>query len=341
MKSVSFIVPVSANRIDDIPVCVSHLLLCGLKDYEIIVVVNGTESISCPFDSNSKVTFLTTTEVGPSVARNIGIQSASGKWLCFVDSDDTLLPGAVPEMMKIGDSDSADYVLGDFRKVSDEHVLSKFHLNDRSLSWEGKALQGMLNDVLRPTKQMGFVWGKIYRKDFLQKNKIIFDKNLLFGEDYEFALKTGFYANKISYVPVEVIEHYVNLKSLTKEYNRKYLDNNILMLDSIKKDLIFYKNNFNSKPIELERSYKSFSLMILSTIIVDYVFHPDSPESTRMKFKKLKEILQLEQFTSTLHWYNLRDLGYKHKMIILFVKLRLYYFLMFSALLRHKILHLR
>ena len=54
---------------------------------------------------------------GVSFSRNRGIESASGKWLWFVDSDDFLCPDVVKKFIVEGNENNADMVVGLFTEV--------------------------------------------------------------------------------------------------------------------------------------------------------------------------------------------------------------------------------
>jgi glycosyltransferase involved in cell wall biosynthesis len=58
---------------------------------------------------------------GPAHPRNVGIETARGRYIQFVDSDDSLAPGALARLVDIADESEADIVIGkissDFRGV--------------------------------------------------------------------------------------------------------------------------------------------------------------------------------------------------------------------------------
>jgi glycosyltransferase involved in cell wall biosynthesis len=88
----SVIVPIY-NRESFIISCINSVLSQDFNDYEIICVDDGS--------SDSSISILNTFEdkririiqhpknYGRCIARNTGIKAARGKWLCFLDSDDT------------------------------------------------------------------------------------------------------------------------------------------------------------------------------------------------------------------------------------------------------------
>lgn len=81
--------------------CVDSLLAQGLKEgeYEIILINDGSKDHSLEICNEyqqqhpSVVKVLSHENQGVSVTRNKGIREASGEYICFVDSDDYLIPG--------------------------------------------------------------------------------------------------------------------------------------------------------------------------------------------------------------------------------------------------------
>ena len=64
------------------------------KDYEIIVVDDGstdnTKEVLQPY--TSRIKYIYKENGGPASARNVGIKSAQGEYIAFLDSDDRWLP---------------------------------------------------------------------------------------------------------------------------------------------------------------------------------------------------------------------------------------------------------
>ena len=47
---------------------------------------------------------------------------------------------------------------------------------------------------------MGFIWGKLFNREFLIRNNLLLNDNLTAAEDAEFMLRTAFYADKVGFV---------------------------------------------------------------------------------------------------------------------------------------------
>jgi len=101
MPSVSVIIP-TYNREHFLQECIESVLSQTFKDYELIVVDDGstdqTEDFLKPYDN--KFQYIKQEQKGPSSARNTGIQYSAGEWICFLDSDDLWLQGKLAAQMK-------------------------------------------------------------------------------------------------------------------------------------------------------------------------------------------------------------------------------------------------
>lgn len=92
MPQVSVVIP-TYNRISFLRRAIESVLAQTYKDYEIVVVDDGstdkTKDIVKKY--GKKVRYIYQKNRGPSVARNIGIKKAKGKYIAFLDSDDRFL----------------------------------------------------------------------------------------------------------------------------------------------------------------------------------------------------------------------------------------------------------
>ena len=93
MIKLSIIVPIY-NVEKYIRTCIESIFNQGLSDdnFELILVNDGTpdksmEVISDIIQNHNNVQIINQPNQGPSIARNKGIQKATGKYLYFIDSD--------------------------------------------------------------------------------------------------------------------------------------------------------------------------------------------------------------------------------------------------------------
>jgi glycosyltransferase involved in cell wall biosynthesis len=72
--------------------------------------------------TDDRVVVLEQTNRGVSAARNKGIETASGVYVTFLDSDDYLEPAAIETMVKLLDESKADIVRTSWREIKDDKI---------------------------------------------------------------------------------------------------------------------------------------------------------------------------------------------------------------------------
>lgn len=94
MPLVSIVIPVY-NRATLIAECLESVLSQTLRDFEIIIVDDGSTDnsveICCAYEAkDARIKVLLQEHKGASAARNFGMDNASGEFIYFLDSDDTI-----------------------------------------------------------------------------------------------------------------------------------------------------------------------------------------------------------------------------------------------------------
>jgi len=95
--SFSVIIP-SYNSTRSLPLTLASVQASDSVDVEVIVVDDGStddcEPLYAAIEASGIRVIRNTINRGPGHARNVGVRETHGKWLLFLDSDDTLLPTA-------------------------------------------------------------------------------------------------------------------------------------------------------------------------------------------------------------------------------------------------------
>ncbi len=195
---ISYIIP-AHNAEKDILRCVDSIIGQTAVSFEIIIVENGSvdktlELAHSLAEKDNRIN-VTTSEVGVSNARNKGIEKAQGKYLCFVDQDDCMLPDADKVFARAFEQfDNCDVYLA-FSDTQISLLENNWHLIPKS------SLKKLLVDsLMRPTKTLT-AWGKLFSNELLMKKNIRFDKRLCYSEDSDFVisvLQNSSFAAKIN-----------------------------------------------------------------------------------------------------------------------------------------------
>lgn len=155
-----------------------------MADVEVIVVDDGSEDLTLNIaqalaQKHKNIKVLHTENGGVSCARNIGLDTASGEYISFLDADDMLLPDGLERMIKClqetgGDICATRAVRGEKSPVPAQSVT-------KPELWD--ALHG-IKCVLADHPSVYSCWAKLYRADKL--NNIRFPEGKHVHEDSYF-----------------------------------------------------------------------------------------------------------------------------------------------------------
>lgn len=188
----SYIVPVY-NVEKYLRQCVESILAQSFDDYEIILVDDASPD-GCPAICDEyaekypdRVKVIHQSNKGPSCARNSGLKIACGDYVFFFDSDDYFVEDGIAEIYENAVRLNADILQNSFiscRECNEtkEIVRSAF---DEDIVYSKEMMKKKLC-VSTTERSTVFAWRNIYKRSFLEKNKIFFDENLRMIEDPPF-----------------------------------------------------------------------------------------------------------------------------------------------------------
>jgi len=121
---------------------------------------------------------------GQGAARNTGIKNATGKYLTFLDQDDALADGILLKMLLKAESEHADIVSCGYCRITD-NGKTRQKVSLKQTEWSKYK-------IIAP-------WSKLYRTDFINRNKISFLPVVL-GEDIYFLMQIYSHSPKILFL---------------------------------------------------------------------------------------------------------------------------------------------
>ena len=206
MVKVSVIIPVY-NVAPYLGECLDSVIQQSLTDIEIICIDDCSTDDSLQLlqkyaVSDSRIRILCNDKNRDvSATRNRGIREAVGKYIFFMDSDDTFFSNnALESLYDVAITDLADVVWG--RTVNWYCELGKSYYEINTLANPDK-------DIRRGTVA-GFpvlsynvtVWNKLLLRSFVLKYCLFFDEDLLKFEDNDFSCRICIHAKTISYIAI-------------------------------------------------------------------------------------------------------------------------------------------
>lgn len=180
--------------------CIESVLDQDFCDWELVLVNDGStdnseEICNRYVESEKKIKLISIVNSGVSIARNVGIDNASGQYIMFLDADDFIEKNTLFIADKKLDGNQ-DFVLFNYSILNNK---SKF--NDRNITEVGTyVVKDKVDELLDFAFRQRYwkkdrwygnfrtVWGKCFDSSVLKKNSIRFVENLKFGEDTVFVL---------------------------------------------------------------------------------------------------------------------------------------------------------
>lgn len=189
---ISFIVPIY-NVERYLPQCLDSILAQSTPECETILVddgaTDGSGAICDAYGENDdRVMVIHKPNGGLSSARNAGMEIAAGEYVCFVDADDYLAPGAVENLLRWTAENAADIVFLQCDKVYPDGSTEPMADGVTASGIRGKSREQVLDFLSQCSKFPGSAWAKLWRRDFLIANALAFPGDRRLSEDLGYCL---------------------------------------------------------------------------------------------------------------------------------------------------------
>ncbi|MDY3337613.1 glycosyltransferase family 2 protein [Riemerella anatipestifer] len=219
-KLVSIIVPVY-NQEEYLGDCFESILLQSYENWECIIIDDGSTDSSRKValdwqNRDKRFIYFHKENGGVSSARNLGINKSSGEFLCFIDPDDTVNRNYIYDFI-------LNYEGRDTLIFQDINIVNKdFSVKQNVLKYKNRIYD--LTD-LEYDKDLfiGFSWNKLYEKEIIQNNNILFDERLPYAEDKKFYMQYLYRVKRIKTIDCSNYNYYKRDNSaMTKHKNFHY-----------------------------------------------------------------------------------------------------------------------
>lgn len=266
MDKISVIIPVY-NAEKFLNKCINSVLNQKYDNIELILINDGSKDGSLDIirkyqkENKKTIKVIDQKNQGEGVARNNGMDIATGKYLVFLDSDDWL---------------KEDYLITLHDAIQDNDiVISGFERYNKDYGFE---YSKQPDDNYWSKFKYCSVAGKMYRTKFINDNNLRYKKYRI-GEDVYFSLNAYSYTNKIKIALYSGYCNYENISSLTnsKEYNpEKSL---MIVLKDVEKYINTDKFNI-----------KDMTFFYLKNIVVELILNKDYLSSKELNQKFIENM---------------------------------------------------
>ena len=273
---ISVIVPFynSQNHIDN---CLDALQRQSFKKaYEIIMVDDGStdrtvEKIKGRNNPLIKI-FQLKENKGPATARNLGIKNSSGKYIFFLDADDTVSFDILTKLYDEVLDYQHDIVFCDKKWIENsqnQRTNIFLYLENRNL-YEKEIKNEMEKRFRDPISNVGIfgLTGRLIKRSIITKNEIFFDEKLRYLEDETFSWRILSKIKSIKYLKLQLYHYNVNPNinsALSQGFSKGYpISNFKIARDYVKESLA--NIGFDQKSIE-NLSNQAFIFFIISALV--------------------------------------------------------------------------
>ena len=223
----------------------------SLSKTEIIVINDGstdnTLKILESYNQHKNIKIHTTKNQGVSAARNFGISLAKGEWVTFIDADDTVNSNFSKVVSLVENSRSSFIIFSNYDiETTDKKILT--------------------TQTLQSSMYLSGPWSKVYNRQFLVKHKILFEKDILMGEDMLFNLEVIQNSYAIESYKMGFYNYRQNNNSATRHFNQKIIESDKKFYKKLEKILI-KSHAPQEEMIQLIQNEKSRAVLSLLTRI--------------------------------------------------------------------------
>ena len=260
MIKVSVILPVY-NTEKYLPECLDSIINQSLRDIEIICIDDGSTDSSLQIlkeyaEKDKRIVVLEQENSGAGIARNKGMESAKGKYLSFLDSDDFFEPEMLEKAYIKCEEENADFCVYRSKRFDDktrDYESIPWTIKERYLP---EVIPFKAGDADKYIFQVfnGWAWDKLYNREFIIKTGLKY-QGLRTTNDAFFVFMANVEAKCISIIDEVLAYHRVNTGTSLSVTREKSWDCCYQAMDAIKKEL-----KARNKYRQFQQSYINWAL---------------------------------------------------------------------------------
>lgn len=196
---VSIIVPIYNAAIDLVP-CLESIKRQRYRNIEVLLVNDGSSDSSpeiCRMYTrlDSRFILIDKENTGVSGTRNVAIERATGKYLQFVDADDSLDINATRLMVETMEETESDLLVSHYCSVTPDGNVRVFGFLPPDTKMDKAQFARHLME--EPASfYFGVMWNKLYRRDIIMEHNIRCNEEFAWSEDLLFNLEYIRYAER-------------------------------------------------------------------------------------------------------------------------------------------------
>lgn len=236
--------------------CIQSVLKQTYKDIEVILVDDGSPDMCGSIceqyaQKDNRIKVVHKINGGLSDARNAGMLLATGKYLLFVDGDDSISEQLIEKTVRCAEEKQVDIVIFDYKAIEEdtgrEDIWMMDIVRDKVLNSE------LVPEILITTPG---AWNKLYRRDFWMSTGLQYPVGRTF-EDLSTTPKLLLTARSIVYLNSEPLYYYMLRDGSimrSHDYEKSYFYRTAAIDDVIQ----YFKNQGKYEKYQGELEYITF-----------------------------------------------------------------------------------
>ncbi len=207
--TVSIVIP-AYNAAATLEGTLQSLLRQTWKEQQILLVDDGSTDSTVEIarraaEADSRITVLTQGNLGVSAARNAGLAECTGKYIRFVDADDTLPEDSLERMVLRAEKDRSELVIGGY----DQYFGRQRSYHNLAGRDDTVPCDGILDHLCSHANSYfyGVLWNKLFLRAAAEGGKCRFQEDLTWGEDFAFVMDYLSGVNRVSFLNESVYDY--------------------------------------------------------------------------------------------------------------------------------------
>lgn len=312
---VSIIIP-AYNCEKYIEACLNSVFNQTYENIEVVVVDDGStdRTLDICMDLKNKypeMILKTQDNKGVSSARNAGMESSKGEYVCFVDADDYIPSNYIYDLIQNKDE-------------NDDLVCCKYKMIEKddgekgdSKSTEVKRISknDLLSELLLGSKILGTPWAKLFKRSIINENNIFFDEGLKVCEDLFFCIQYAIKTDNNAYITKPAYYYRKNDGSFNAKMQKQWDDiylQRISVCERIEKIV-----NDSDSPSSVKRCLK-YQIYFSNARVYEYVC-ASTLKKQKLKLKKsIRRVIR--KYNYLYVWYMFKTKNFNREHLIYFSK---------------------
>lgn len=304
---ISVIVPVYTVRPEYLRECLDSILAQTLENFELIIVSDGAprenEDIIADYgEKDKRIVTIFQENQGVCVARNKAVTIAKGRYITFIDSDDTVTKDNLKGVVEFADENGLDVLMWGMYRCFDDHKTEfspytcdiPVFTEKQKEEVQFKTMVGILPFFEVPPASCdaaGSACAKLYRTDFLRENSLNYTPGLKRAEDMTFNLEVFGTAKRIGYL----CRFYYNYRQTSTSATYQYRENGIDVFTDSLLAMRSYLDRAEKSELFYQVYYMRCMFFFLESMDMDYL-NKGNPKSFKRRISDLREAAHTEPY---------------------------------------------